>query len=68
LVALWESEEQRGRERAAEMKRFLRLLALVGTAAYAMSFLLHVCFDPRQDNPGEVWAGLLFLFPGLIYP
>jgi hypothetical protein len=68
LVALWESEEQRGRERAAEMKRFLRLLALVGTAAYAMSFLLHVCFDPRQDIPGEVWAGLLFLFPGLIYP
>ncbi|HLX82544.1 MAG TPA: hypothetical protein VKR59_01510 [Terriglobales bacterium] len=49
------------------MKRFVRLLALVGAAVYGMSFLLHVCFDPKEDVQSEVWAGLIFLFSGLIY-
>jgi hypothetical protein len=49
------------------MKRFLRLLALVSTAVYGMSFLLHVGFDPKEDIQSEVWAGSIFLLSGLIY-
>jgi hypothetical protein len=46
--------------------RFLRL-ARIGAAAPGMSYLLRLAFDRKQDIPGEVWAGMLFLFSGLIY-
>jgi len=49
------------------MKRFLRLLALISTTVYGMSFLLHICSYPQEDIPSEVWAGLISLCCGFIY-
>ncbi|MGC2246386.1 MAG: hypothetical protein WA609_07260 [Terriglobales bacterium] len=49
------------------MKRFLRLLVLIGATVYGLSFLLHICSYPKEDIPSEVWAGLIFLCCGLIY-
>ena len=44
LVALWESYEQRRAERAAWVKRSLRLLALVSTTVFSLFFVGHICF------------------------
>jgi len=49
------------------VKRLLRLLALISTAVFGTSTLLHVCSYPKEDIPAEIWSGLIFLCCGAFY-
>jgi hypothetical protein len=48
------------------IKRALRLLALVGAAAYGTGLILHVVSYPREGVPAEILNAIIFLcFVGL---